>query len=216
MIRRVFDVIVALLALTIVAVPLVIIAALVRFASPGSVIFRQQRIGRSGTPFHLYKFRTMQSSAAGALVTKADDDRIYPVGRWLRRWKLDELPQFWNVLRGDMSIVGPRPEVERFVRHYAPAERQILATKPGLASVSALVYANEADLLGRSANPEEMYIKDLMPKKVALDLAYEKERTLWSDVRLLARIAMFVTGLNAAAPVGACVAASESRGNLQP
>jgi lipopolysaccharide/colanic/teichoic acid biosynthesis glycosyltransferase len=194
MIRRSFDVLLAFLALTFIAIPVVIVAAAIKVASPGPVMFRQIRIGRRGTPFVLYKFRTMRTSATGALVTSAGDDRVYPLGRWLRKWKLDELPQFWNVLRGDMSIVGPRPEVERFVRHYTPGQREILDARPGLASVSALVFANEAELLGLSSDPEATYINEVMPKKLAIDLAYESRRTLWSDVRLLGMIMLFVAG----------------------
>ena len=213
MIRRVFDVIVAVVGLAIVSVPLLVLAAIVKIASPGPVLFRQARVGRRGVPFALYKIRTMRCAAPGALVTAAGDDRIYPVGRWLRRWKLDELPQFWNVLRGDMSIVGPRPEVERFVRQYRVAEQPILDSRPGLASVSALVYANEPELLQRAADPESMYINELMPKKVAIDLAYEHTRTLWSDVRLLGQIALFVAGGHSTSVVGTYAITPDSRVN---
>jgi lipopolysaccharide/colanic/teichoic acid biosynthesis glycosyltransferase len=194
MIRRAFDVGSAMVALALVALPLAFIAILVKLSSPGPVIYRQTRIGRRGEPFTLYKFRTMRAGVTGSQVTTGQDERIYPVGRWLRRWKLDELPQFWNVLRGDMSIVGPRPEVERFVRHYTPAERRVLDGRPGLASVSALAYADEAELLEAASDPEAMYIKELMPRKVAMDIEYENGRTLSSDLRLLGTIALFVAG----------------------
>ena len=210
MIRRSFDVVTALLALSVIAIPLAVVAAAIKIASPGPALFRQIRIGRRGTRFVLYKFRTMQSCATGALVTTAGDDRVYPLGRWLRKWKLDELPQFWNVLRGDMSIVGPRPEVERFVRHYTAAQREILETRPGLASVSALVFANEAELLGTASDPEATYINELMPKKVAIDLAYENRRTLWSDVRLLGMIMLFVAGGSSRVPVGTLATAGDA------
>ena len=210
MIRRSFDVVSAFVALSVIAIPLAVIAAAIKIASPGPVVFHQTRIGRRGTPFVLYKLRTMRSCATGALVTTAGDDRVYPLGRWLRKWKLDELPQFWNVLRGDMSIVGPRPEVERFVRHYTPAQREILDTRPGLASVSALVCANEAELLGRASDPESTYINEFMPKKVAIDLAYENRRTLWSDVRLLAMIVLFVAGGSSRVPVGTMATAGDA------
>ncbi len=213
MIRRVFDVTVAIVALAIVSVPLLVLAAIVKIASPGPVLFRQARIGRCGVPFALYKIRTMRCAAPGALVTAAGDDRIYPAGRWLRKWKLDELPQFWNVLRGDMSIVGPRPEVERFVRQYRVAEQPILESRPGLASVSALVYANEPELLQRASDPESTYINELMPNKVAIDLAYEQTRTLWSDVRLLGQIALFVAGRHSTSVVDTYAMAPNPRVN---
>jgi lipopolysaccharide/colanic/teichoic acid biosynthesis glycosyltransferase len=210
MIRRSFDVVIAFLALSVIAMPLAVIAAAIKIASPGPVMFHQTRIGKRGMPFVLYKLRTMRSCATGALVTTAGDDRVYPLGHWLRKWKLDELPQFWNVLRGDMSIVGPRPEVERFVRHYTPAQREILDTRPGLASVSALVFANEAELLGRASDPELTYITELMPKKVAIDLAYERRRTLWSDVRLLAMIVLFVAHGSSRVPAGTLATAGDA------
>jgi len=118
------------------------------------------------------------------------DPRITRIGHGLRRYKLDELPQLWNILCGDMSIVGPRPEVERLVRHYSPEQRRILQQTPGLASLSQLVYPYEADLLRGYADPEEVYIRHLMPRKIAMDLHYETIRTFWSDIRLLGEIAL--------------------------
>lgn len=210
--RRGFDVVVSAGALTVLSVPLLLVAGLVALGAKGPVIYRQTRIGRRGRPFEFYKFRTMRVGASGSAVTVGGDSRIYPVGRWLRRLKLDELPQFWNVLRGDMSIIGPRPEVERFVRCYDAAQRRILDGKPGLASRSALVYADEAEFLRDAPDPEEAYIKDVMPRKLAVDLAYERTRTFWSDLRLLAELALFVAGRNDRAD-NSLLAAHGPRGN---
>ena len=136
MTKRVFDVVVAAASLTVLAVPCALIAWAIKLSSPGRVIYRQRRIGRGGQPFCLYKFRTMRCTERGPQVTVEGDPRITPIGRWLRRWKLDELPQLWNVLRGDMSVVGPRPEVERFVRYYTPEQRRVLDQTPGLAGMA--------------------------------------------------------------------------------
>jgi lipopolysaccharide/colanic/teichoic acid biosynthesis glycosyltransferase len=194
MVRRLFDLVVSGVALVLLSVPCLAIAAIVALSSRGPIFFRQQRIGRGGRPFWFYKFRTMHVDSEGSQVTAIGDARVYPVGRWLRRWKLDELPQLWNIFRGDMSVVGPRPEVPRFVRDYSADERRILDYKPGLASLSQLVYPHEAELLDAASNPEAVYVKQLMPRKVAVDLQYEAQRTMWSDLRLLAEVALLVTG----------------------
>jgi lipopolysaccharide/colanic/teichoic acid biosynthesis glycosyltransferase len=130
----------------------------------------------------------MRVRGDGPLITVKGDPRITLVGRPLRRWKLDELPQLWNVLRGDMSIIGPRPEVEQLVRYYTLEQRCLLEQTPGLAGLSALVYPHEADVLQGYPNPEEVYRQHLMPKKLTVDLEYERHRTFWSDLLLLAEI----------------------------
>jgi lipopolysaccharide/colanic/teichoic acid biosynthesis glycosyltransferase len=192
MVRRAFDIALSGTALIVLGVPLALIAGAIVASSGRPILFRQPRIGSGGQPFFLYKFRTMRVNAGGAAVTIDADERIFPLGRLLRRWKLDELPQFWNVLRGDMSIVGPRPEVERFVRHYTADERRILAAKPGLASMAQLLYPDEPEVLRAASDPEHAYVTMLMPKKVAVDVHYENSRTLLSDMRLLARLALMV------------------------
>jgi lipopolysaccharide/colanic/teichoic acid biosynthesis glycosyltransferase len=189
MTKRLFDLAVSGIALAILAVPFLLIAVLLRLASPGPVLFRQERVGRGGRIFLLYKFRTMRM-AEGPQVTAADDRRITRVGAALRRWKLDELPQFWNVFRGEMSIIGPRPEVPRFVARYTLEQRKVLAQKPGLASIVQLAYADESELLRGSRDAELTYIEQLMPAKIALDLEYERIRTLRSDLGVLMRLAL--------------------------
>jgi lipopolysaccharide/colanic/teichoic acid biosynthesis glycosyltransferase len=132
----------------------------------------------------------MRARGDGPLITVGGDPRVTRVGRALRRWKLDELPQLWNVLRGDMSIIGPRPEVERLVRYYTPEQRRVLEQTPGLAGRSQLVYPQEADVLQGYPNPEEVYRQYLMPKKLTVDLEYERSRTFRSDLLLLAEIVL--------------------------
>jgi lipopolysaccharide/colanic/teichoic acid biosynthesis glycosyltransferase len=134
----------------------------------------------------------METSPKGPVVTTERDPRITPLGALLRRWKIDELPQFWNVLRGDMSIVGPRPEADRLVSHYTSEQRTLLEVTPGLAGMAQLVYPHEAELLRGYRDPEEVYLRDLMPKKIAVDLEYERTRTFSSDLRLLGEFALLI------------------------
>lgn len=190
--RRVFDCILAGFAGVLVAVPLALSALAITLSDGGPVIYRQTRVGRNGRRFWLCKLRTMSSSSTGPHVTPTGDSRVSRVGRVLRQYKLDELPQLWNVLQGDMSIVGPRPEVPRFVQRYTAAQREILNAKPGLASVAQLVYPHEAALLHEQADPESAYEQHLMPLKIEADLAYERVRTPWSDVRLIVEIMLLI------------------------
>jgi lipopolysaccharide/colanic/teichoic acid biosynthesis glycosyltransferase len=186
--KRSFDLVVSAVGLLLLALPFAMVALAIKLSSTGPVFYRQQRIGRGEQPFCLYKFRTMSVRGDGPLITVQGDPRITRLGRALRRWKLDELPQLWNVLRGDMSIIGPRPEVEHLVRHYTPDQRRLLEQTPGLAGLSQLVYPHEADVLQGYPNPEEVYRQHLMPKKLTIDLEYERSRTFRSDLLLVAEI----------------------------
>jgi lipopolysaccharide/colanic/teichoic acid biosynthesis glycosyltransferase len=186
--KRSFDIMASAGGLLLLALPFMVIALAIKLTSRGPVLYRQQRIGRGEQSFWFYKFRTMRVSGDGPLITVEGDPRITRVGRVLRRCKLDELPQLWNVLRGDMSIIGPRPEVEKLVRYYNPEQRRILEQTPGVASLSQLVYPHEADMLQGYPDPEEVYRQHLMPKKLAADLEYERRRTFRSDLVLLTEV----------------------------
>ena len=192
--KRSFDVLFALAGLSLLAFPFTIIGLAIKLSSRGPVFFRQERIGRGGKPFWFYKFRTMYVGESGPLITAGGDPRITPIGQLLRRWKLDELPQLCNILFGKMSVIGPRPEVERYVCHYTAEQRRLLEQTPGLASLSQLVYPHESEILRNYPNPETIYVQELMPRKLAVDLDYESYRTFWSDLRLLAEIALLVAG----------------------
>jgi lipopolysaccharide/colanic/teichoic acid biosynthesis glycosyltransferase len=192
--KRSFDILFALAGLSSLAFPFAVIGAAIKLSSRGPVFFRQQRVGRGGKPFWLYKFRTMYVGEGGSLLTLEGDPRITPVGRVLRRWKLDELPQLWNVLLGEMTVIGPRPEVERYVSHYTLEQRRLLEQTPGLAGLSQLVYPGEAEILRHCVSPEEFYIRELMPKKIAVDLQYEATRTLRSDLQLLIEMVLLILG----------------------
>jgi lipopolysaccharide/colanic/teichoic acid biosynthesis glycosyltransferase len=192
MLNRVFDILVSLISICMLAVPLALLALTIGILEGGPVFYRQLRIGRNGKPFWFYKFRTMKVSVGGSLVTTDGDPRVTRLGQVLRRWKLDELPQLWNILRGDMGIVGPRPEAERLVRKYTVEQQRILEITPGLAGMSQLVYPHEAELLRRYADPEEFYVKELMPRKIAVDLEYQRTRTFLTDLGLLGKLLLLI------------------------
>ncbi len=190
MAKRLFDVAVSVLALLLLALPMLAIAAWIRLDSPGPVFFRQQRVGRHGVPFAIHKFRTMRADAGGLPLTVGADARITRAGRWLRRTRLDELPQLLDVLAGHMSLVGPRPEVPRYVALYPPALRdRALAVRPGITDPASLEHLDEAALLAAAADPEREYVERILPRKVALAAAYAERATLASDLAVLARTA---------------------------
>jgi lipopolysaccharide/colanic/teichoic acid biosynthesis glycosyltransferase len=192
MAKRLFDIAVSLLVLLLLALPMLAIAAWIRLDSPGPVFFGQQRVGRHGVPFVIHKFRTMrhvaEGGATGLPLTVGDDARITRAGRWLRRTRLDELPQLLNVLAGHMSLVGPRPEVPRYVALVSPELRaRALAVRPGITDPASLAHLDEAALLAAAADPEREYVERILPRKVAQAAAYAERATLASDLAVLAR-----------------------------
>jgi len=183
---RALDVIGACLGLLLLAPVFLVISFVVRMTSEGPVLYKAERIGRSGQPFKLFKFRTMYANAdrVGPGITLKDDPRITPVGHFLRQAKLDEIPQLLNVIKGDMSLVGPRPEDPRYVETYTPTQRQILETRPGITSPASIQYRHEEDLLDGD-NWERTYRERILPRKLATDLAYLQQRTVWTDLRVI-------------------------------
>jgi lipopolysaccharide/colanic/teichoic acid biosynthesis glycosyltransferase len=192
--RRLVDVVVAAAALAVLAPVLVAAGLAVRLGSAGPVLFRQPRVGRGGRRFMLLKLRTMRHGVGGPRVTGARDPRVTPVGAWLRRWKVDELPQLVNVLRGDMSLIGPRPEVPEYLAAAGEAGRAYAAVQPGLADPATLAFYDEAALLAEAADPERFYLDVVLPAKIRLSVAYAGERALASDLRLLWAIARRILG----------------------
>jgi lipopolysaccharide/colanic/teichoic acid biosynthesis glycosyltransferase len=187
MAKRLFDVVLATVGLVACAPILVVAGALVRLTSPGPMLFRQERIGRGFRPFTIYKFRTMVADAPrrGAAITCGDDPRITRVGRLLRATKVDELPQLFNVLRGDMSFVGPRPEVRRYVEMFADDYREILAVRPGITDLASILYRDEAAILGRAADPQAEYVGRILPHKIRLAKEYRHRSSLLFDVGVI-------------------------------
>lgn len=193
--KRVLDLFVASLLLVAAAPLMLVIAAAVRITSPGPAVFRQSRLGQNGRPFELLKFRTMRHDLLeGALLTSSGDSRITALGRWLRAWKLDELPQFVNVVRGEMSLVGPRPDFESFWEQTDSDSRRVLALKPGITGAASLVFSSEEELLAevRTESRNSFYINHLLPKKAAIDLSYAARANFRSDCMLIVRTAFKV------------------------
>jgi lipopolysaccharide/colanic/teichoic acid biosynthesis glycosyltransferase len=187
MVKRTFDMLFALFLLLLLFPLLLIFALAIASTSAGGAFFRQERVGRNGRPFRLLKFRTMRpgSEAKGQLTIGGRDPRITSVGYFLRKTKLDELPQLWNVLIGDMSVVGPRPEVPKYVAMYSAGQRTILSVRPGITGMASIHYIDENELLARSADPERAYIEEVMPAKLALDMRYVKEQSFGLDLRII-------------------------------
>ena len=190
MAKRLFDLIGATLALLLLAPLLAAVAVAIRVDSPGPVFFRQERVGRGGVLFRIHKFRTMRvdAPALGLQVTVGRDARITRVGHWLRHHRIDELPQFIDVLLGHMSLVGPRPEVPRYVALYpASLKVLVLAVRPGITDPASLANLDEPALLAAASDPEREYIDHVLPRKLALQAEYAANATLWSDMLVLGR-----------------------------
>jgi lipopolysaccharide/colanic/teichoic acid biosynthesis glycosyltransferase len=188
MLKRGFDVVASGAGLVVLSPLFFVIAIAVRLNSRGPVFYRARRVGRHGKEFLLYKFRSMITDAdqIGPGITSAQDNRITSVGRFLRRTKLDELPQLINVLRGEMSLVGPRPEDPRYVELYTPEQREILRYRPGITSMASFTYRNEEQLLSGD-DWERMYVDQVMPAKLTIDLEYARRANLFTDVWLILR-----------------------------
>ena len=194
MTKRLFDIGFALVLLIVLFPLLLVLALFVAFTSPGGAFFRQTRTGMEGKEFRLLKFRTMRpgSETKGQLTVGTRDPRVTSIGVLLRRSKLDELPQLWNVLVGDMSVVGPRPEVPKYVAMYTLAQREVLRVRPGITGMASIEHIDESDILARSADPERTYVHELRPAKLALDLRYVREHSLALDLRIIAATIMRV------------------------
>jgi lipopolysaccharide/colanic/teichoic acid biosynthesis glycosyltransferase len=186
MLKRLFDILASLFGLILLSPIFLLLALLVKTSSEGPVFYKANRVGRDGKPFKLFKFRSMVTNAdkLGPAVTGASDSRVTGIGRFLRKTKLDELPQLINVLIGEMSIVGPRPEDPRYVAHYSEAQRKVLSVRPGITSPASVQYRHEESML-TGENWESLYIEEIMPAKLAIDLEYVEKASLWQDIKLI-------------------------------
>lgn len=187
MFRNLFDKIAAAIGLIILSPLFLVVALAILFDSKGGVFFIQTRVGKDFRPFGLFKFRTMRpdTEKAGKLTIGSKDPRITGVGAILRKYKIDELPQLFNVLIGDMNLVGPRPEVPEYVAHYTPEQRKVLSVKPGITDYASLLYFNENEVLGQSPNPLETYLNEVMPAKLKLNLEYIENRSFAEDLKII-------------------------------
>lgn len=189
MAKRLFDIVFAFVGLLILLPFLVLLSLAIVTDSRGGVFYLQRRVGKNNIDFNLFKFRTMypESDKKGLLTVGMNDKRITRVGSFLRRYKLDELPQLLNVLNGTMSFVGPRPEVRKYVSLYTKEQMKVLSVKPGITDLASIAFADENSLLGTSNNPEELYINEIMPQKIQLNLEYIKKSSLLFDIALIFR-----------------------------
>lgn len=185
--KRIVDVTLSVPAVLFLAPLGIFIALLVKLTSPGPIFYLQDRVGKEGEIFKIIKFRTMVAGNSGPKITSENDPRITAFGRILRRMKLDELPQLWNVVNGEMSIVGPRPEVESYVAGYNPEQQQVLRIRPGITDLASIVYRREEALLAESPNPERFYREVVLPHKLSINLQYLRSISLIRDIRLMAQ-----------------------------
>jgi lipopolysaccharide/colanic/teichoic acid biosynthesis glycosyltransferase len=193
-IERIFDVALIVLLLPVIVIVGAAIAVAIYVDSPGPVMFRSWRVGRDGAPFTMFKFRKMRADAGDHPVTLADDERFTPIGRFLSATRLDELPQVWNVIRGEMRLVGPRPELECFVAEYAREYDEILSVLPGITGEAQLRFLDEKSLLD-GPDPAGHYSTHVMPAKIAIDLHYVRTRSLVRDLALIARTVVLPAAL---------------------
>jgi lipopolysaccharide/colanic/teichoic acid biosynthesis glycosyltransferase len=187
MIKRLFDLMITIPMLLLVSPFFLIIALLIKLGSKGPVFYMQTRVGLNSRDFKIFKFRTMQMNAdkAGLLTVGGRDPRVTPVGYFLRKYKLDELPQLLNVLFGSMSLVGPRPEVRKYVDLYNAAQLKVLSVKPGITDYASIEYSEENELLAKSNDPERTYIDEIMPAKLLLNQKYIAEKSLTTDIKII-------------------------------
>lgn len=184
---RFFDILFSALGLIVLSPLFLVLYLLIRLESRGGGFYSQQRIGLGGKPFRLYKFRSMRvgSDKKGLITVGEHDNRITRTGAFIRKYKLDELPQLWNVLTGDMSLVGPRPEVETYTSLYTPEQRRVLDVRPGITDWASIEYVDENRILGEASDPDKAYVEQIMPAKIALNMRYINHRTVSEYFRII-------------------------------
>lgn len=187
MAKRLFDIVSSGIGLILLSPLFIILSFWIKIDSKGSIFYLQERIGKDGQPFYIYKFRTMITNAdkMGLLTVGDRDPRVTSIGYYLRKYKLDELPQLINVFKGDMSIVGPRPEVPKYVQLYTEEQRKVLTVKPGITDLASIKYRNENEVLSRHKDSEKFYVEQVMPEKLRYNLEYIDKNSLWYDIKLI-------------------------------
>lgn len=185
--KRLFDIIASGVGLIVLSPLFAVLAVWIKVDSKGPVFYRQTRVGRNNRDFRLYKFRSMRpdSDKLGLITVGGHDPRVTRSGYYIRKYKLDEFPQLINVFIGDMSLVGPRPEVRKYVDMYTPEQMRVLSVRPGITSLASIRYRNENDILAAAEDPDLCYIEKVMPDKIAIDLEYVNKAGLWTDVKLI-------------------------------
>ena len=186
-VKRIIDIVLSIIGIVVMAIPMIIISIAIKLNSKGPVLFRQERVGKDFKHFKINKFRTMVTDAEkkGMQITVGKDSRITSVGNFLRKSKLDEFPQLFNVLFGEMSFVGPRPEVPKYVKLYDDYQKNVLKVKPGITDLASIEYRDESTVLGQSEDPEKAYIEEVLPTKLELNMKYIKKMSVFYDVYLI-------------------------------
>jgi lipopolysaccharide/colanic/teichoic acid biosynthesis glycosyltransferase len=185
--KRLFDIFFSIIGLLCISPVLLVLAILISLDSKGGIFYKQVRIGKNLAPFKLFKFRSMHTNAdkKGLLTVGHKDSRITKIGYYIRKYKLDELPQLINVLIGDMSFVGPRPEVEKYVKLYNQEQLNVFKVKPGITDWASIKYVHENEILAKSNDPEKTYIDEIMPAKLKLNLDYANNNNVWIDIKII-------------------------------
>lgn len=185
--KRLFDIFASGFGLIVLSPLFAVLAIWIKCDSPGPVFYRQVRVGRGNRDFRIFKFRSMRpdSDKLGLITVGGHDPRVTRSGYYIRKYKLDEFPQLINVFKGDMSLVGPRPEVRKYVDMYTPEQMRVLEVRPGITSLASLRYRNENELLAGTDDPDRCYVEKIMPDKLAIDLKYVEHATLWNDIKLI-------------------------------
>lgn len=185
-IKRIFDIVMSLIGIIVLLPVMVIIAILIKSTSEGPILFKQTRVTKNGREFKIYKYRTMRENSEGNnQITVGNDSRITPIGKILRKTKLDEIPQLFNVLKGEMSLVGPRPEVPKYVNLYTENQRKILEVPAGITDYASIYFSNESELLGKVKDPDKFYIEKIMPYKIELNQKYIQNINIFEDVKII-------------------------------
>lgn len=197
MIKRIFDLFFSISGVIILSPLLILFSVVIKLTLQGEVFFKQKRVGQDGKTFKIYKFRTMVKDAEskGKKITVGKDIRITKIGHFLRKYKLDELPQLFNIIKGEMSFVGPRPEVPEYVKYYNNKQREILEVKPGITDYASIYFSNESELLGKVDNPDEFYINYIMPYKIKLNQKYINNINIFHDLKLIIMTILKVAGI---------------------
>lgn len=187
--KRIFDIFFSFIGLIILLIPFIIISIFILLDSSGGIFYTQVRVGKDSEDFYLFKFRSMRidSEKSGLLTIGGNDNRITKIGRFIRKYKIDELPQLINVFIGDMSLVGPRPEVRKYVEMYNVEQLKVLSVQPGITDYASIEFSNENEILGKAENPEQVYINEIMPAKLKLNLKYLNEKSFSTDVKIIFR-----------------------------
>lgn len=185
--KRLFDIIASGIGLIVLCPLFAVLAIWIKSDSKGPIFYRQTRVGKNNKDFRLFKFRSMRpnSDKLGLITVGGHDPRITKSGYYIRKYKLDEFPQLINVFKGDMSLVGPRPEVRKYVNMYTPEQMRVLSVRPGITSLASIYYRNENDILAASDDPDKCYIEQVMPDKLSIDLEYVIKANLWTDIKLI-------------------------------